>query len=351
MGEKSLFLTYVLWLFFGWFGVHHFYLRRDRQAFIWWSTWGGMFYMGWIRDLWRIPEYVEDANNEPEFMDTLYRKMKLRNKPQFKSARLFGEIFVGYYYGCLFRMALPEETPTLIVALLVSFGITVGVHMVGNLGREQGPFIKPYLGTFICCFCLSLISKIEEFYIHSSIVGSLIFNYYRKFKKAYKSRENIWTRLFRLFLGAVVVFGLWTSFFYFNATMTMDNGEKVKVRDSINHFFKSPAWLDFKKTMWEIYEAGQKNGWSNIYFEFVKAFDPTGETNAYKVLDLPNTTTDDEIRRRYKKLVMKWHPDRYVGNNKEGAEKRFIEIQQAYEILTKRKKSSQSRNEKDRTEF
>ena len=31
--QKSLFITYLLWLIGGWIGLHHFYLRRDKQAF------------------------------------------------------------------------------------------------------------------------------------------------------------------------------------------------------------------------------------------------------------------------------------------------------------------------------
>ena len=33
---KSLLLTYLLWLIGGFFGVHHIYLRRYKQAFVWW---------------------------------------------------------------------------------------------------------------------------------------------------------------------------------------------------------------------------------------------------------------------------------------------------------------------------
>ena len=57
-------VTYFLWLVGGWFGLHHFYLKRDKQAFIWWCFPGGYFGLGWIRDLWRIPEYVKEANEE-----------------------------------------------------------------------------------------------------------------------------------------------------------------------------------------------------------------------------------------------------------------------------------------------
>ncbi len=32
--QKSLLTAYILWLVFGIFGGHHFYLRRDKQALI-----------------------------------------------------------------------------------------------------------------------------------------------------------------------------------------------------------------------------------------------------------------------------------------------------------------------------
>jgi hypothetical protein len=31
---KSIILTYILWLFGGGFGLHHFYLKRDIQGFL-----------------------------------------------------------------------------------------------------------------------------------------------------------------------------------------------------------------------------------------------------------------------------------------------------------------------------
>lgn len=61
--RKSVILAYVLWLFGGIFGVHHFYLRRDRHAFVWWTTLGG-FGVGWLFEVFRIPRYVRDANEE-----------------------------------------------------------------------------------------------------------------------------------------------------------------------------------------------------------------------------------------------------------------------------------------------
>lgn len=76
--EKSVIVAYIFWIFGGIFGLHHFYLRRDRHAFVWWSTLGG-FGIGWLGEVFRIPRYVRDANEDPTYMQELVKRM-LQNK-------------------------------------------------------------------------------------------------------------------------------------------------------------------------------------------------------------------------------------------------------------------------------
>jgi molecular chaperone DnaJ len=52
----------------------------------------------------------------------------------------------------------------------------------------------------------------------------------------------------------------------------------------------------------------------------------------YKVLEVSKEASQDEIRRSYRKLARKYHPDANPGDKK--AEDRFKEIQQAYEVLS-----------------
>lgn len=74
--KKSLLTTYVLWLFGGFFGLHHFYLGKDVQAFLWWCTLGGYFGCGWLRDLFVIPKYVAEANQDPKYFEALIHRIK-----------------------------------------------------------------------------------------------------------------------------------------------------------------------------------------------------------------------------------------------------------------------------------
>jgi TM2 domain-containing membrane protein YozV len=73
---KSMFLTYVLWSIGGFFGLHHIYLGRDAQAFLWWCTLGGYAGCGWLRDIFHIPEYVADANEDKKFIEKHIHRLR-----------------------------------------------------------------------------------------------------------------------------------------------------------------------------------------------------------------------------------------------------------------------------------
>ncbi|MDQ4044262.1 MAG: molecular chaperone DnaJ [Chloroflexota bacterium] len=51
----------------------------------------------------------------------------------------------------------------------------------------------------------------------------------------------------------------------------------------------------------------------------------------YEVLEIDRTATDVEIKRAYRKLARKYHPDI---NKDDGAEERFKEVNEAYEVLS-----------------
>jgi molecular chaperone DnaJ len=54
----------------------------------------------------------------------------------------------------------------------------------------------------------------------------------------------------------------------------------------------------------------------------------------YDVLGVPKNATDDDIKKAYRKLAMKHHPDRNQGDGSNKAEERFKEAKEAYEMLS-----------------
>jgi curved DNA-binding protein len=53
----------------------------------------------------------------------------------------------------------------------------------------------------------------------------------------------------------------------------------------------------------------------------------------YEVLGVPRTATADEVKRAYRQLARKHHPDLKPASEKAGAAERFKEINEAYEVL------------------
>jgi len=63
------------------------------------------------------------------------------------------------------------------------------------------------------------------------------------------------------------------------------------------------------------------------------------ERDYYEVLGIDKNADEAKIKKAYKRLAMKYHPDRNAGD-KSGAEKKFKEVRKAYDVISDPQKRS-----------
>ena len=88
----------------------------------------------------------------------------------------------------------------------------------------------------------------------------------------------------------------------------------------------------------QIYTIAGYLGISSRDYESIKAMFYNSVNNAYKILEIEKTVSDDEVKRAYRKMAKKYHPDRlsHLGEeHRDGAEEKFRQVQEAYEHIQK----------------
>lgn len=63
------------------------------------------------------------------------------------------------------------------------------------------------------------------------------------------------------------------------------------------------------------------------------------KSDYYDTLGISKSASADEIKKAYRKQALEWHPDRHK-DDKETAEKRFKEVNEAYQVLSDREKKN-----------
>lgn len=134
--------------------------------------------------------------------------------------------------------------------------------------------------------------------------------------------------------------------------------QDIPVRDvayQIRHFMEHPARLQLLHYLFGIALADQNVdeaelrtieqisaylGISNKDYLSIRAMFYKDTQSAYKVLEIDESASDDEVKKAYRRMAMKYHPDKLknLGEaHQEMAEAKFIKVQEAYETIKKQR--------------
>jgi DnaJ like chaperone protein len=73
-------------------------------------------------------------------------------------------------------------------------------------------------------------------------------------------------------------------------------------------------------------------------YESIQAMFYKDAASAYKILEIEATATDDEVKKAFRKMAMKYHPDKVKDLGEayqKAAQEKFIKVQEAYDQLRK----------------
>jgi len=114
---------------------------------------------------------------------------------------------------------------------------------------------------------------------------------------------------------------------------------RYEVRLQLLHFLFGIAQADGQVSTAEITKIQEIAGYMRITardFDSIKAMFVKAADNAYKILEIPKSASDDEVKKAYRTMAKKYHPDRVNTQDeaiKRGAEEKFKEVQKAYETV------------------
>lgn len=116
---------------------------------------------------------------------------------------------------------------------------------------------------------------------------------------------------------------------------------RYEVRLQLIHFLFGIAQADGQISAAEVNKLRELAGYLRVGqydFESIMAMFIKSADNAYKILEIEKTATDEEVKKAYRHMAKKYHPDRVVTENeaiKKGAEEKFKEVQKAYDTIQK----------------
>ena len=142
---------------------------------------------------------------------------------------------------------------------------------------------------------------------------------------------------FKLFKGIINKNNISTRQVCMQIRQNMNHASRLQLM----HFLFGVAKADGIVTENELHKIQTISGYLYINprdFNSIKAMFYNEVNSSYRILEIQKSASDDAVKKAYRKMVKKYHPDKLQGLGKEhieGAEEKFRQVQKAYEQIQK----------------
>lgn len=286
-----------------------------------------MFGFGMLRDLFRIPDYVKSANGKPEHEDFQKDYIRLTVTPPVHGSHVIAMMVVGtWYYYCVGGMAsfIFDERYIAVAYALGSVAMAIGVWLVGSTGRESCSLRYVMFAVFIVSCACSTLRLAALLPTLPAAVAAAIWTRRWRIDRKERALSFGFSIVILILVGAfAITAGL------FAVRWSIDEEIFVKNADG--------GWSLNQEEAGRRFQSGFEETFGG--FGDLSGFNGGGMSvaTARKLLEVNAGATDEEITRAFRKMSIKWHPDKYKGDPKEALEMQ-TKLNEAREVLSKKKK-------------
>ena len=287
---KSTKLAYGFWCLGGLFGLHHVYLGRDKQGLVWLGTFGG-FLFGLVRDLFKMPEYVREADQNENLLAKIKKERSKLLAPSPFSLRFLSAVAFSAIYGYFMINCLPdelEESLAVQLASLIKLTYPLVIAIFVQIAATEVPykcqFKWPLAGAYLG-FVINM-ARGSDSALTCAIISALFLKWKVKWNERYvsgqKSKKGLTKRMVRHTIMGGLIVGLFVLFMWNHATLDVE-GKKVSLKESVKGFVNSQEFSKVAEAftiVWNYYKA---HGFIKLKNHLLYGFDPEVIDNAYKV--------------------------------------------------------------------
>ena len=273
--------------------------------------------------------------------------------------RVLAAFITARYYRGLVTAALSDYLEAgwviyCLLKLLPSIGMMCGVYLVSNIGKPPRLTLSALLVSGVIGEALfGVVAEIlygRSWHVLACFICTAVAVHFWQWPTSESDEQSNKVHFrqrptstkqsnkysgFAVTLCACVVMTLVWGSIIMNTTIEVDD-DNVTISEALHNFYNSPAWSQMKIALWDTLIMYLEGNWDEASETLLRMSDLSGAERALSVLGLSRDASEADIKAQYKKLAREWHPDKYQGQDKEAASNKFIEIQQAYTLLTKR---------------